>query len=374
MQAMNQPKIGSFTIVSPIDGDMMHPADGIIRNGRLEVKMLVTAAPGSRLLLNGEPMQGDAGSFTGLAALTAYKNKVTVEDAATGETQTIELYRLDHFEGRYRLSIDDNIWFLRDLQQQADKYHSLFENPFMGFLKELHDQYGTKIHLNVFYQTDSFDLSMMPDKYKAEWIASAGWLRLSFHAWQEFPDKPYINAGYETVERDCAIVMKEVKRFAGIELTGPVTTIHWGEATKEGSRALRDAGYKGQLGYFNVDDDLPSVNYYLDVEQTRQVKKRFVWKDTRQDVVFIRTSLVIDTKKLDEILPHLEAYKENGGKPPYLDLLVHEQYFYPFYFNYQPDYREKIKTAVQWAAGNGYEPAFLEECIFSMNQNTAREL
>ena len=360
-------------MVSPIDGDMLHPSDGTMRDGRLEVNIIVTANPESRLLLNGEPMQANGNTFSGRASLTAYKNIFTVEDAGTGEGQTIELYRLDHFEGKYRLSIDDNIWFLRDLQQQADKYHSLFENPFMGFLKEIHDAYGTKIHLNIFYQTDSFDLSMMPDKYKADWIASAGWLRLSFHAWQEFPDKPYINAGYDVVERDCAAVMKEVKRFAGIELTGPVTTIHWGEATVEGSRALRDAGYKGQLGYFNVDDDLPSVNYYLDVEKTRQVKKRFIWKDTHQDVVFIRTSIVIDTKKLDEIIPHLEAYKENAGKPPYLDLLVHEQYFYPFYFNYQPDYRERIKTAVQWATANGYEPAFLEECIFSMNRPMDRD-
>jgi hypothetical protein len=29
---------------------------------------------------------------------------------------------------------------------------------------------------------------------------------------------------------------------------GSVTTIHWGEATVEGSRAMRDAGYVGQLG------------------------------------------------------------------------------------------------------------------------------
>ena len=63
--------------------------------------------------------------------------------------------------------------------------------------------------------------------------------------------------------------MNEIRRFAGPELMGPVTTLHWGEATVEGSRALRDLGYKGQLGYFNVDDHLPPVSYYLTVEQRR---------------------------------------------------------------------------------------------------------
>ena len=48
----------------------------------------------------------------------------------------------------------------------------------------------------------------------------------------------------------------------------------------------------------------------------------------------------------------------------YVDLLTHEEYFYPFYSGYQPDYREKVLTAVKWAVNNGYEPAFLEECVF----------
>ena len=48
----------------------------------------------------------------------------------------------------------------------------------------------------------------------------------------------------------------------------------------------------------------------------------------------------------------------------FMDLMIHEQYFYPFYRNYQPDYRQKVLTAVKWASDNGYEPAFLSECIF----------
>jgi hypothetical protein len=47
-----------------------------------------------------------------------------------------------------------------------------------------------------------------------------------------------------------------------------------------------------------------------------------------------------------------------------MDLLMHEQYFYPFYKNYQPDFRKKVTTAVKWAFENGYKPAFLSDCIF----------
>jgi hypothetical protein len=43
---------------------------------------------------------------------------------------------------------------------------------------------------------------------------------------------------------------------------------------------------------------------------------------------------------------------------------MHEQYFYPYYEGYQPDYRQKVMTAVKWATDNAYKPAFLSECVF----------
>ena len=46
------------------------------------------------------------------------------------------------------------------------------------------------------------------------------------------------------------MVKEQIRRFAGDELMGPVTTLHWGEATVEGCRALRDSGYTALAGYF----------------------------------------------------------------------------------------------------------------------------
>jgi hypothetical protein len=234
----------------------------------------------------------------------------------------------------------------------------------LAFLKNVHDTYGTKIHLNLFYQTEGFELSQLSDRYKPEWEANANWLRLSFHALGEFPDQPYINAGYDKVKEDCTLVDDQIKRFAGKASMGPFTTIHWGEATKEGVRAVKELGYHGLLGYFGLYDEIPGVSYYLQGDKRDRVEKRFVWKDDETDMVFVRTSIVIDREKIDTIVPLLEGYKTNNNMPPYLDFLVHEQYYYPDYFNYQPDYREKIITAVQWAVDNGYKPAFLADCVF----------
>jgi len=325
----------------PIDGDMLHARDGSLTAGGLRINVA-----GTEVLLD------------------KYENTIEVMDGTTGRKKQVRIYWLPNFAGGYRLSIDDNIWFLRDIHRHEEIYTSIFDNPYLAFLRGLHLAYKTKIHLNLFYETDGFNLSQLSDKFAAEWKAQASWLRLSFHALGEFPDKPYQKADYATVKRDGERVMNEIRRFAGPGLMGPVTTLHWGEATVEGSRALRDLGYKGQLGYFNVDDELPPVSYYLDVEQRRHIKKRFIWKDTGEDIVFIRSSIVIDKTDLSKIRPHLDSYRTKGGLPPYVDLLVHEQYYYPSYFNYQPDFMDRIRTAVGWAVDNGYESKFLEECIF----------
>ncbi|WP_431215467.1 hypothetical protein ACQ86N_12665 [Puia sp. P3] len=351
-------------IVFPIDGDMLHARDGAVEDGRLRVQVVVNAEAGSSVRIGGVRALEEEGCYLAGVVLSGYDNTILVRNETTGEEKRVRVYWLPNFANGYRLSIDDNIWFLRDIHENEKVYNSIFDNSYLAFLRGVHDVYGTKIHINLFYETDGFNLSQLTDRFAAEWKAQSSWLRLSFHALGEFPDKPYQQADYVTVKRDGQLVMNEIRRFAGPQLMGPVTTLHWGEATIEGSRALRDLGYKGQLGYFNVDDELPAVSYYLDVQQRRHIKKRFVWKDNQEDIVFIRSSIVIDKTGLADIRPHLDAYREKGGLPPYVDLLVHEQYYYPFYFNYQPDFRERILTAVGWAANNGYEPRFLEECIF----------
>ncbi|MFT3934456.1 MAG: hypothetical protein QM726_12615 [Chitinophagaceae bacterium] len=355
----------AFKIVNLVDGDMLHANDGLLRNGYLLYPVEVKAPEAAKISINGVAAKYTEGVFTAKVLLENFENSIEIKEETSGEKETITIYKLDHFAGKYRLSIDDNIWFLQDIYQNEHRYTSIFDNSYLAFLKRLHEQYGTKVHLNLFYQTDGFNLSQLSDKYKAEWTAQADWLRLSFHAIEEFPDMPYKNASYETVKKDCDLVMAEIKRFAGEALMGPITTLHWGESNAEGARALKDAGYKGLLGYFNVDDDLFPASYYLSVDQRRHLKKRFIWKDPATEIVLIKTSIVLDKTDLKDIVPHLDSYENKSGKqPPYVDLLVHEQYYYPFYFNYEPDYCQRIETAVQWAVKNGYTPEFLGDSIF----------
>jgi hypothetical protein len=351
--------------LSPIDGDLLNEIDGKVINGCLVTKVRVQASPGAKIKINNADAKFIDNTFVSDVNLKDYKNIIEVVDGSTGNSQSITVFWLKNYVNRYRLSLDDNIWFLRDISNNSNKYKSIFENPYLGFMKQTHDIYGTRVHINIYYQTDGFNLSQMTTKYKSEWKDNADWLRLSFHALQNDPDYPYLNSGYDELKRDCEKVNEQIRRFAGEEVMSKVTTLHWGVATVEGSRALRDAGYIGQVSDFNIEDGVQTIAMYLDLNQTRHMNNRYLWRDNREGIIFSKVSIVINSYKVDEIVPFLEALKKDSHKSAYMDLLIHEQYFYPFYKNYQPDFRQKVTTAIKWASDKGYKPAFLSECIFS---------
>lgn len=352
--------------IFPVEGDIIHNMDGETNESEqsIIINVLFSAPFESSIIINNKPatFNKEKKAFEASIVLKKQKNTITVENKMNGEKKSITVFYAPHFNGKYRLSVDDNIWFLKDLTVNSNKYNSIFDTPFLAVFKRLHEKFGTKVHFNLFYETEGFNLSKMTDKYKKEWKDNADWIRLSFHANQEFPDRPYLNASYEKVEQDCKKVLAEIKRFAGEASLAKVTTLHWGAANVQGSRALRDAGYTTQVGYFNVDDEaLEPVAYYLTKDEIRHIKKRFVWHDTKENISFVRASIVVDTKALTEIPSYLNAH---AIAPPFADFLVHEQYFYSHYTNYQPDYEQKLNATIEWAHQKGYKPAFIKESLF----------
>ena len=352
-----------IVFLSPIDGDMLNEYDGKIAEGTLVTKVKIAASPDRNIRINGVVAKVKDGICQANIALKDYKNEIEAVDSASGEKQTITVFWLKNYINKFRLSIDDNIWFLKDLHVNSGKYKSIFKNSYLHFLRQVHETYGTKIHLNIFYQTDGFNLSQMTDKYKSEWKDNADWLRLSFHALGEFPDRPYLYSGHDEVKKDCEMVKEQIRRFAGEELMGHVTTLHWGTATVEGCRALKEEGYNVLAGYFSKEGP-DTVSYYVNDEKRLHVNNRFIWRDNAEGLIFDRIALVLNTVKLEQIKPYLEGLRSDSHKPPYIDLMIHEQYFYDYYKNYQPDFKDKVLTGVKWAVDNGYKPAFLGDCVF----------
>ena len=347
-------------ITDPPDGAILNRQDGELTAGGLRV-WVEGASPGaSAVRINGGRAEVREGRFRVPVVLRERETRIVAE-AGPGRRDAITLLWDRDSLPRYRFSIDDNIQFLKDIAEHAATYASIFDNPYLAFWREMHRNYGAKFHFNIYYQTQGFNLSQMPVRYRQEWRQNADWIRLTFHARANEPDRPYLEAPAGQIRQDYRLVTREIERFAGQELLSPFTTIHWGTTTLAGARALRGEGVRGLAGYFEARDELPTVCYYLPLERWRYLMGRDYWKDTREDLIFIRHDIVVNTVPLEKIVPHLERVAADPRQSEVLELMIHEQYFYPGYLAYQPDFRQRVERALQWVTQRGYKPVFYKD-------------
>ena len=83
------------------------------------------------------------------------------------------------------LSLDD-VEVFDDLIRHRQDYDSLFQHPFMAFMKELHNEYGLRITLYTYDRFCDHDsctrIEDMPLKYRNDFLKASDWLRIGFHS------------------------------------------------------------------------------------------------------------------------------------------------------------------------------------------------
>ncbi len=251
-------------------------------------------------------------------------------------------------------TIDDNIRFLEELTRGG--YESLFSHPYTKLLRELHNKYGVKIQLNLFYQNESFTLAAMTDKYRCEWEENADWLKLSFHSRLENV-KPYENADYEEVYGDCRVVQDQILRFAGKASLGKTTTIHYCLTTDKGTQALKDCGIQGLLGLYGTDGE-PRVSYSCTLEQSQAARNGEVVRYS--GLAFSGIDIILNNHKSQEIVEMLRKLKDREQ----IKIMIHEQHFYSDWsVYYEADYAERISSAVEILQEQGFKSRFFEEML-----------
>jgi len=217
----------AFRILEPFNGDIMNRHDGVRTDAGLRVTVRGQAPLGVPVLINGAEAQREGDNFVGSALLTQQENIIKawtyLDGEEIGDTVTV-LWDRDSFP-RYRFSVDDNIECLKDLAHHQDHYRSIFDSEYFGFWRQMHETYQAKVQFNIFFETEGFNLSQMPDKYKAEWEDNADWIRLTFHARRNWP-APEPGLTYAEIERDFLLVTDQITRFAGHELLSSFTTLH----------------------------------------------------------------------------------------------------------------------------------------------------
>lgn len=293
--------------------------------------------------------------------------------------------------------IDDVIWVFRDIARQ--KPNSIFDNAYMKMLKRAHDDNGLTVQLNVFYRTDffygndEFTLSEMPDTYKEEFQANKDWLRLAFHAKQEFPDYPYVNATYQDVKDNFETIQREVERFAGPGCYSDVLCTHWLPLSKDACRAIADCGIRivtssdGDKSEFTGDESILPYGHAARLKQNRQPEtmmytrktkdkriqasicgynhisqeeyesingKNCSLKDKELNIRYrpLSTGICLNLLTLEETEKEINAVVAQNLE--YIGVATHEQYYYEDYLAYQPDTPEKIYLMSKLLHDAGY--------------------
>ncbi len=353
-------------IVWPRRGDILNRHDGTQTSDGLLVTVRGTAPTDAPVAVsaNGRPaaVRRKGAAFEADLKVSDRRTNIAVK-AGAAEASLPFLWDRDSFP-RYRFSIDDNILFLKDLALGG--YRSLFDHWYLAFWREIHRRYGTKVHINIYYQTDPsvwdgalFQLPQFPDRFRGEWQDNADWLHLTFHAKQNKPDRPYRDSGYDEVAQDYDRIVEQIKRFAGEELLSSFTTVHWAEATAAGVQALKDRGMKGLIGLFSQRRTQDAATkYYLSHELADYIATREYWWDPDMDMIYLSCDMVVNSYELDDVIPHLETVGASPHTSEVVELLIHEQYFRRELSIFQPDVQEKVIRAVEWVTVRGLKPVF----------------
>jgi len=349
-------------IREPFHGAVLHHRHGTQTAEGLAIRVEGDVRTPGQVTVNGVPAERKGQRFEAQVLLKAKEVDIVAMcqgDAGRHEDRVRVVWDR-HSQPRYRFGIDDNSFFLRDIAEK--QYASMFDCFYLKILRDLNKKYGAKFSINCYYTTGpDFNLTQFPDRYKGEWRDNANWMKLTFHARADKPDNPYYDAPAEQLIADLDLVAGEIRRFAGEETYVPPTIIHWGECRHEAFKALVSRGVRVLSGYFRGRQGKWSVRYRWDDAVCEHLSRHDAWKDFQSGIVFSRVDIVCNSVPVEKIVPHLDPQLKDPNTAEIIDLLTHEQYFWPFYSHYIPDHAQRIETAVRWATEHGFKPVFFHE-------------
>ena len=349
-------------ILEPFHGAVLNHRHGKAVEGGLLVTVSGRAPLRDRVTVNGQAARRAGREFAADVVVSERETDlVAVAEGVCGRSEhRVRVLWDRHSRPRYRVSIDDNSFFLRDIAQKS--YPSLFDCFYLKMLRDLHKKYGVKFTVNIYYTTgDDFSLPQFPDRYKGEWADNADWLKLAFHARADKPDRPYQHASPEQLLTDLNQVADQILRFAGDATLALPTVIHWGMLQPASLAALARRGVRVLSGYFCPSPTGWDVNYLIDNERSEYLSRHDALMDFDTGIVFSKIDIVCNTVPNDRTVATLAPLLESPHTSEIMDLFTHEQYFWPFYSNYIPDHFTRLETAIRWVSERGYQPVLFHE-------------
>ena len=348
----------ALRIEEPFHGAVLNHRHGEAVYDGLSIRVSGQAPSEHAVTVNGTSARRSGAGFD--CDLILREPETDIIAASAGQEHRIRVVWDRYSQPRYRFSIDDNSFFLRDVAQK--QYVSLFDCFYLKGLRDLHVRYGTRFVLNIYYTTaDGFELPKFPERYKGEWRDNADWLTLAFHAYANDPDRPYQNAPASQLIADLDKVAEQIVRFAGEQTYSPPTVIHWGMVQPTALKPLYSRGVRVLSGYFRRSQGAYDINYLIDHIRSEYLSRHDALIDFESGITFSKVDIVCNNTPVDRIVPTLEPLTKDPNQAEIMDLFTHEQYFWPFYSSYVPDHFQRLDATIRWVTEHGYKPVFFHE-------------
>lgn len=274
------------------------------------------------------------------------------------------------------MSFDDTIYAFQDLTTNASTYTTIFDSPFFGALKTMHDTYGAVFSCYCYYNeyTDEtkgtlvFSLADCTTDFAEDFAANADWLRFGFHTIDLYTN--YAAASAETALGDYETTINRLIAITGsIDCIDTCVRLHNYSGSAEVCVALRDAvcGVTGLLS--GEQSDILSQGYYFSsaldaIASIVGIKGRYF--DAETQLFFFPTNT-----RLDNYI----AYDPNAANyvETYLDSLItaqrknrnhvmimfaHQNQMFNSSSGLSTDYVNRFTICCAWAVENGYSFAF----------------
>lgn len=90
-----------------------------------------------------------------------------------------------------------------------------------------------------------------------------------------------------------------------------------------------------------------------------KLKTSSFYKDENTGLFFVRMDFILNNISLNEITDTIQSKIGND----FVELMIHEQYFYKDYKAYQPDFKDKIIKAIDFLVKNDYHSVFLDSVL-----------
>lgn len=270
-------------------------------------------------------------------------------------------------------SFDDTIASLRDLTENASAYDSMFDQPFFGALKTLHDTYGAVFSCYCFYQilnsSDTtvvdFSLEDVTDAYADEFSANSDWLRFGFHSLNGSMN--YSSGTADAAKADYDNFITQIVRITGtVKCVDLVVRLQNFAGNKVSCQAMRDCacGIIGFLAgdYAEAGKTLPIAfenytvsGYYLSAPATTFLAHHGRYFDAAEQLYFYPSCLRLDNIVSANVPTYMNYFNtiDMYGRSSTLIMYCHENQMYKN-GSVNADYSKRMAAVCDWGVENGY--------------------